>query len=95
MFLGKPPSKEYVDEMISEMPEPVTFSSYLTVMTDLLSKVSPKSELMAAFMAFEESPSKENLLSQKEKKISTDELEDLLLANGMSKADIDACFKPF
>lgn len=63
-------------------------------MTDLISRVSPKNELLTAFMAFEDS-SRDDLLNQKDKKISTHELRELLLANGMSNTDIDVCLKPF
>lgn len=96
VILGKTPTDEYVDSMISQMPDPLTFSSFLTVMSSIIGRVSPRNDLMDAFLAFEDtSLSHDDLLSKKENRITTDELKEMLLTSGMTENDIDTCFRPF
>lgn len=55
--LGRDPSSsQEVQNMLDLMPQPLTFSSFLTGMSALLGNVSSSSDLLDAFAAFEEHP---------------------------------------
>lgn len=95
--LGKDPSDEEVRRMLERMPQPLTFSSFLTGMSGLLCNVSSSGDLLSAFAAFEEdhTAASEGAPASDERRIHVDELREMLLETGMSAQDIDTCFAPF
>lgn len=81
--------------MLAEMPKPLTFSSFLAAMSNIIGKVSPANDLMNAFSVFEEDIPTSDLNGSGERRIKTEELREMLLESGMSLEDIDICFRPF
>lgn len=88
--LGKDPSAKEVHDMLELMPQPLTFSSFLTGMSSLLCNVSSSGDLLSAFAAFES----DNQQQQGER-IHVDELKEMLVETGMSAQEVDTCFAPF
>lgn len=80
--------------MLSQMPRPLTFSSFLTVMSETLGKVTPANDLMNSFSVFEDENDSGSVGSSKSR-IRVDELRDMLIEGGMASSDIDSCFRPF
>lgn len=98
--LGKDPSDEEVQSMLKEMPQPLTFSSFLTGMSSLLCNVSSSGDLLGAFAAFEEDHRTVATeggapVAHDERRIHVDELREMLIETGMSGKDVDTCFAPF
>lgn len=87
--------------MLRSMPQPLTFSSFLTGMSSLLCNVSSRGDLISAFATFEGQQSgliKEppaQVSSSEELRIHVDELKEMLLESGMDARDLDKCFAPF
>lgn len=92
--------------MLELMPQPLTFSSFLTGMGALLGGVAGEADLLGAFAAFESSASasassmpannKNNKNNNiEDARIHIDELRDMLLETGMTSAEVETCFKPF
>lgn len=84
--LGQEPSDEYLQQMLSSVGSPLTFSSYLTVMSGKLNELSSREELLEAFSAFDE---------ENKGYFDHGELEALLEERGMDKRDIQEAFKGF
>lgn len=108
--LGKDPSAGEVASMLELMPQPLTFSSFLTGMSALLCNVSSSGDLLTAFAAFEDDRTAPSAgaagaataaatgapaSNPHEDRIHVDELKEMLLETGMSSQDIDTCFAPF
>ncbi|KAK9457401.1 hypothetical protein V1511DRAFT_493519 [Dipodascopsis uninucleata] len=86
--LGQYPSSEELDEMLSGMPTPLQFPSFLTEMSSTLSKFSTKEELITAFGAFDD--------DDNGKEADAEDLREALIEmGGMTKEEINSCIKPF
>lgn len=93
--LGSSCSDEYIKNMLAEMPRPLTFSSFLTMMSETLGKVTPASDLINAFMIFEEENSSLGNTGSNPYRIKVEELKDLLYKSGMKEGDINTCLNSF
>ncbi|KAF5092082.1 hypothetical protein D0Z03_003063 [Geotrichum reessii] len=91
-------------EMLALMPQPLTFSSFLTGMSGLLGKLSSAADLKEAFAAFEDDRTTLGTAaavpvgmtgSKDTGRIHVDELKEMLIESGMSETEIDQCFKSF
>lgn len=89
-------------EMLMLMPQPLTFSSFLTGMSGLLGKLSSAADLKEAFAAFEDDGTTLGTTvpvgmtgSKDTGRIHVDELKEMLMESGMSETEIDQCFKSF
>jgi Ca2+-binding EF-hand superfamily protein len=91
-------SEAEATRMLALMPQPLTFSSFLTGMSGLLSKLSSVADLNQAFTAFEDdAPATAGITAGRkhEGRIHVDELRELLVESGMNEADVNQCFKSF
>lgn len=84
--LAQDPTDEHLEQMLSSVGSPLTFSSYLTAMSGKLSQLSSREELMEAFSAFDE---------ENKGYFDSGELETLLEERGMDRKDIQEALKGF
>lgn len=91
--LGRAPSKSYIDDMMADMPQPITFSVFLTRMSDMLGKTAPSEDLLNAFKSFEQEG--DNRGKENASRIHVDELKEMLIESGMDERDINESLKPF
>ena len=52
--LGKDPSDDYLDKMISEAPGPINFTMFLTLFGERLNGTDPEDVIQNAFALFDE-----------------------------------------
>lgn len=83
--LGQCPDSEELKRTLSLLPQPVTFSSYLTGMSNNLCQLSSREELIAAFEAFGDDDSE----SASENGIPTEDIRQMLVSHGMSDKDVN------
>ena len=60
-FIGKNPSDEYLEGMMSEAPGPINFTMFLTMFGERLNGTDPEDVIRNAFACFDEEGSGEML----------------------------------
>lgn len=89
-MLGQEPSEQDVKTMMEALPQPLTFSSFLTGMSSHLCDVSNREELLKAFEAFEQ-----DVDNRKQNGIPIEDLQASLLEYGMGEQEIKAAMNSF
>lgn len=89
--LGQNPGDAELKAMLSLMPQPITFSSYLTGMSNHLCALSGKEELVTAFEAFGDDSTESASCNG----IPVEELKQLLTSHGMAAQDVDTALGEF
>jgi Ca2+-binding EF-hand superfamily protein len=84
--LGQDPTNEQLDEMVAHMPQPLTFSSYLTEMSTKLLDLSSRADLLTALEVFKH---------EDEKAVDADLLKASLLEYGMTSYDVERALGGF
>ncbi|KAK9458819.1 EF-hand [Lipomyces oligophaga] len=85
--LGQIPSSATIDKMMSNMPTPLQFPTYLTTMSSILARFSNnKEELIKAFSAFDDDDCGQ---------ADAEDLKEALIESGLTSDQIDRCFKPY
>lgn len=86
--LGGPKDDAELDRMLSQLPNPLNFAAYFTAMTNMLTDMSSRDDLIGALATFDEGDSG---------KIDVKELKDALTSgkDAMTEAEVDAVVQAY
>lgn len=84
--LGQVPAGDEVKKMMASLPSPITFSVFLTFMSNAIAEISSREELTQAFSAFSDDNSDA---------VSYSALAEALVEDGMDASDVEAALGAF